>query len=108
GMERELFLLFGWQRKDMENQKNQATVFGKLTYAKKFILINLLYFIALGIVAYNMVAGNTLIQFTDTELQGDQYLRSLRRLLEDVPKSKLIAYRFLAGDAAMKNQLQHI
>ena len=56
----------------------------RLTYPQKFLLISLLFIVPLVVVMYLLVAEqNKSIAFAQKEIEGTQYLRPLRQLLED-------------------------
>lgn len=77
-----------------------------LKYPQKFGLISLLFILPLALVMVLLVSEiDSRVEFAQKELYGDQYLRSLRPLIEHVPQSQLVAYRYLSGNSQAKAEL---
>jgi methyl-accepting chemotaxis protein len=65
----------------------------------KLTLISLSFALPIAVLLYFMVAGiNEYIRFARLEIDGNQYLRPLVRLLDRVPRHELLAGQLLAGD----------
>jgi methyl-accepting chemotaxis protein len=65
----------------------------------KLALISVSFALPIAVLLYFMVAGiNEYIRFTRLEMDGNQYLRPLVRLLDRVPRHELLASQLLAGD----------
>lgn len=81
-------------------------VLSRFNYTQKFLIISILFCIAIIVSAYFMiVAQNTSIQFSEKELQGIQYERILRRLLETIPQHELLVYPQLKGKGNLKGEI---
>lgn len=80
-----------------------------LSYSQKFVLIGLLYAISLFVSLYFMVQSqNQGIRFSENELKGVQYVRSIRKLLEAIPEHALLTHRSFAGDKTAANDLKNV
>lgn len=79
------------------------------TYGQKFLLIGLLFACAIGVSLYSMIqAQNQAITLSENELRGEQYIRSIRKLLEAIPEHSLLSNRYLNGEIGIKSDLQSV
>ncbi len=70
----------------------------RLSYPRKFLLIFLLFALALALTLYLLVSEiNNAIRFAEKEIAGVQYLRPLRALQEQLAHSRLMAAAYMAG-----------
>src|SRR6266542_3698141 len=74
----------------------------RLRYPQKFLLISLLFIVPLALVMSLLIAEvNTKADFAQKEQAGTEYLRGVRRLLEDALHEQAIAHAYMNGDAAL-------
>jgi PAS domain S-box-containing protein len=94
----------------MINVFNPAiSLLNRLKYPQKFALISLLLVLPLALVMVLLLSEiNTRVDFARKEQYGNAYLRPLRKLLEDVPQEQRLMYRFLNGDAALKDEINRL
>lgn len=86
-----------------------GNLLGRLTSAQKFGIISLLFIISLSVALYFMLqAQNKAIQFSENELRGVHFVRSIRKLLESVPEHSLLVNRNLTGDDTVNNDLRNV
>lgn len=79
------------------------------SYTQKFIIVSLLFSISLTVCGYFMIkAQNTAISFAELEIKGITYMRYIRKLFEDIPQHKWLAYQFLSGNSSVKNNLTEL
>src|SRR5688572_7529849 len=79
----------------------------RLRYPQKFLLISLLFIVPLALVIVLLIAEvNTKADFAQKELQGTEYLRATRRLLEDALHEQAIAHAYMNGDLTLAAELQ--
>ena len=79
----------------------------RLKYPQKFILICLLLILPLALVMFLLLSNlNEGINIAQKETEGNQYLRTLRLLMEHVPQEKLLAHAYLADKSQGKPALQ--
>ncbi|MEG4841893.1 SpoIIE family protein phosphatase [Microcoleus sp. B9-D4] len=79
------------------NRKSLAIhLMNRLSYPQKFLLIGFLFAIPLTLVMYLLISEiNSRVDFTQKEIYGNEYLRSLRQLREYIPKLQLLNYQIL-------------
>src|SRR5689334_11908906 len=78
----------------------------RLNYPQKFALISLLFAIPLALLStFYLTEINSKIAFGQKELDGSQYLRPLRGLLEHLFQEQRLAQDFVGGDTAIQGQL---
>ena len=81
-------------------------VMDRLTYPRKFVLISVLFALPLAVVMYLLISEiNQGIEFARKEIQGDQYLRPLRKLQEHVGQSRLLAKAYAEGNVTVRPDL---
>src|SRR4051794_22998417 len=70
-----------------------AALLNPLSYPQKFALISVLFILPLGYVTY-LLSGeiDDRIRVARLEIDGDRYLRPLRRLLEHATQGRLLAH----------------
>jgi PAS domain S-box-containing protein len=79
----------------------------RLRYPQKFLLISLLFIIPLALVMALLIAEvNTRADFAQKELAGTEYLRGMRKLLEDTLHDQSIAHAYIDGDLALAAEFQ--
>src|SRR5687767_3100650 len=84
-----------------------VALMNRLSYPKKFALISLLLALPFALVTYLLTREiNARIEFSERELDGDKYLRPLRRMLEHTLHSHLLAQDFSPEDVARKPELR--
>jgi len=80
-----------------------AAIMDRLRYPYKFGLISFLFALPLTLVMYFYISEvNDRIEFSTKEIQGDEYLRPLRDLLENLAESRRLAGEFAAGNATLR------
>ena len=80
-----------------------AAIMDRLRYPYKFGLISFLFALPLILVMYFYISEvNSRIEFGSKEIQGDEYLRPLRHLLEDLTESRRLAGQYAAGNAPLR------
>src|SRR5215208_1458844 len=78
----------------------------RLRYAQKFLLISLLFIVPLALVLALLIAEvNTKAEFAQKELKGTEYLRGVRRLLEDALHEQATAHAYMNGDLGLAAEL---
>ena len=66
----------------------------RLSYPQKFTLIGFLFAMPLTLVMYLLISEiNNQVNFAQKEISGNQYLRPLRQLRQDIPKLQLLDYQ---------------
>ena len=66
----------------------------RLSYPQKFTLIGFLFAMPLTLVIYLLISEiNNQVNFAQKETSGNQYLRPLRELRQDIPKLQLLDYQ---------------
>jgi signal transduction histidine kinase/DNA-binding response OmpR family regulator len=71
----------------------------RLGYRQKFTLVSLIFMLPLALVIVLLVGEiGARIAFSAREMQGTAYLRPLRLLLEELPRSRLLLRQHLVGD----------
>ncbi|TAG91540.1 MAG: HAMP domain-containing protein [Oscillatoriales cyanobacterium] len=66
----------------------------RLSYPQKFTLIGFLFAMPLTLVIYLLISEiNNQVNFAQKEILGNQYLRPLRELRQDIPKLQLLDYQ---------------
>jgi signal transduction histidine kinase/DNA-binding response OmpR family regulator/HPt (histidine-containing phosphotransfer) domain-containing protein len=81
-------------------------VVNRLKYPQKFLLISLLFILPLALVMYLLISElNDRIAFTQKEVDGDQYLRPLRKLYQHTAQSRMLAHDYAAGGVALRPEL---
>jgi signal transduction histidine kinase/DNA-binding response OmpR family regulator len=81
-------------------------VMNRLKYPQKFVLISVLFALPLVLVMYLLISEiNDRIEFTQKEIQGDTYLRPLRKLYEHVAQSRILAHDYASGQVAGRPEL---
>ena len=79
----------------------------RLRYAQKFLLISLLFTVPLALVMALLIAEvNTKADFAQKEQAGTEYLRGMRRLLDDALHEQSIAHVYINGDLARAAEFQ--
>jgi PAS domain S-box-containing protein len=74
----------------------------RLRYPQKFLLISLLFILPLALVMTLLIAEvNTKADFAQKEMQGSEYLRAVRTLLEDALHEQSTAHAYMNGDASL-------
>jgi phosphoserine phosphatase RsbU/P len=82
-------------------------VMNRLRSPQKFVLISLLFALPLALVMYLLISEiDDRIEFAQKEMQGNQYLRPLRRLLEHITHSRWLAYDYAGGRVSLRAELQ--
>lgn len=85
------------------------TSLSRFSYPQKFILISLLYSLSLILALYFMIqAQNFTIALTAKELKGIEYQKGLKKIMENIPKHRFYAKRYLEGDRSLRNELNAI
>ena len=70
-------------------------VMNRLKYPQKFVLISLVFALPLALVMYFLISEmNNQIEFAQKEIQGNRYLRPLRKLLEQAAHSQMHAHDY--------------
>ncbi len=83
-----------------------VAVMNRLRYPQKFAVISLLFAVPLALVTYFMVTElDVRYEFGHKEIQGDAYLRPLRRLLEHVPEARALSRALAAGQVTARPDL---
>jgi diguanylate cyclase (GGDEF)-like protein len=83
-----------------------AAVMDRLRYPYKFSLINLLFALPLVLLMYVFISEiHDRIEFSTKEIKGDQYLRPLRLLVEDLTESRRLARGYAGGNAPLRADL---
>ena len=78
----------------------------RFSYSEKFIFISLLFALSTLILSILVVQEKAHdINIIDSELIGTKYLRPLRRLVEHIPKHKILMNRYLTGNATVKSEI---
>ncbi len=78
----------------------------RLSYRRKFGLISLLFISPLALVLILFIFSvNDRIAFAQKEIDGDAYLRPLRRLLEHTLHHKWLAQDYLSGNTSLKRDI---
>lgn len=81
----------------------------RLSYPQKFILISLIYCISILLALYFMIVNqNKAINFTKKEINGVEFQRSIKRMMDNLPKHRVYAKRYLLGDKTLRNELNAI
>ena len=81
-------------------------VMNRLRYTQKFGLITLLFALPLGLATYYMIReANVRIDFGQKEIYGNEYLRPLRHLMQDVGEARILAHGVVAGAVTMRPEL---
>src|SRR3954464_6851589 len=81
----------------------------RLRYPQKFLLISLLFIVPLALVMALLIAEvNTKANFAQKEENGTEYLRVVRRLLEDALHEQSTAHAYINGDLALASDFQHV
>lgn len=81
-------------------------IFSKFSYPQKFMLISILFSISIFTSMYFMLESqNTVINFTSKELNGIHYLQAVSKILDDVPKHRLMLKQYLKGNKSLKGDL---
>ena len=79
----------------------------RLRYPQKFLLISLLFIVPLALVMALLIAEvNTKADFAQKEAYGTEYLRVVRKLLEDALHEQSAAHAYINGDAALAAEFQ--
>ncbi len=66
----------------------------RLSYPQKFILIGFLFALPLTLVIYLLISEiNSQVNFAQKEIYGNEYLRPLRQLRQDIPQLQLLDYQ---------------
>ncbi|MDQ2996719.1 MAG: hypothetical protein M3R61_06635 [Chloroflexota bacterium] len=79
----------------------------RLRYAQKFVLISLLFIVPLALVIALLIAEvNTKADFAQKEQAGTEYLRGMRRLLDDTLHEQAIAHVYINGDLGRAAEFQ--
>ncbi|MEO7908925.1 MAG: PAS domain S-box protein [Roseiflexaceae bacterium] len=79
----------------------------RLRYPQKFLLISLLFIIPLALVMALLIAEvNTKADFARKEQYGTEYLRGVRKLLEDTLHEQSIAHAYIDGDPTLAAEFQ--
>jgi len=79
----------------------------RLRYPQKFLLISLLFIVPLALVMALLIAEvNTKADFAQKEEYGTEYLRVVRKLLEDALHEQSTAHAYINGDAALAAEFQ--
>src|SRR3954470_4835006 len=74
----------------------------RLRYPQKFLLISLLFIAPLALVLALLIAEvNTKADFAQKEVAGTEYLRGVRRLLEDALHEQAIVHAYKNGDQTL-------
>src|SRR5687768_6882699 len=82
------------------------SLMNRLSYPQKFLLISVLFALPLGVVMYLLVTElNDRVEFSTREMEGNQYLRPLRKMQEDVWQSRLLAAAYAQGDVTVRPDL---
>ncbi len=77
-----------------------------LTYPQKFLFICLLFSFSILVSSYYMIqAQNETINFVKMEIKGIQYVKPLRKLMEDLPAYFLLTRRYIRGETALKPEI---
>src|SRR5262249_19834840 len=78
----------------------------RLSYPRKFALISLLLVAPLALALTLLILSiDSGVEVARLELQGDAYLRPLRKLMEHTLKDKMLANDYLFGDTALHKPL---
>lgn len=81
----------------------------RFSYPQKFIIISLLYSLSLILALYFMIqAQNITIAVTAQELKGVEYQKNLKKIMENLPKHRFYAKKYLEGDRTLRNELNAI
>jgi sigma-B regulation protein RsbU (phosphoserine phosphatase) len=68
----------------------------RLSYPQKFTLIGFLFAMPLTLVMYLLISEiNSRVDFAQKEIYGNEYLRPLRQLRENIPKLQQLNYQDL-------------
>src|SRR6476646_8878587 len=79
----------------------------RLRYPQKFLLISLLFIVPLALVMALLIAEvNTTANFAQKEQLGTEYLRGVRRLLEDALHEQSVAHAYSNGDLVLAAEFQ--
>lgn len=77
-----------------------------LKYPQKFLLISALFLLPLGLVMYLLISEiDERIEFAHKEMLGNQYLRPLRMLYEQVAQSRILAHAYTQGRVGLRPEL---
>jgi methyl-accepting chemotaxis protein WspA len=80
--------------------------FSRFSYMHKFIFISSLFGISILISSYFMIqAQNLVIREAEFQLQGLQYVRPVRKLMENLLKHEILSHRYLRGDISWKSEI---
>lgn len=83
-----------WIMSNMKKTSLGIHLMNRLSYPQKFTLIGFLFAMPLTLVVYLLISEiNGQINFTQKEIHGNQYLRSLRQLRQHIPKLQLLDYQ---------------
>src|SRR5688572_8221460 len=78
----------------------------RLKYPQKFLLISVLFLLPLAVVMYLLLSEiNERVDFAQREIEGDRYLRPLRKMQENIWESRLLATGYTAGDVTLRPDL---
>ncbi len=91
----------------MEKIFNPAVaLMNRLKYPQKFTLISLIFVLPLILtIIFLFLTINQGNEIAQKELYGNQYLRPLRQLMEQIPQSRLLARDYLNGSSSTKDIL---
>src|SRR5215212_8136908 len=79
----------------------------RLRYAQKFLLISLLFIVPLALVMALLIAEvNTKADFAQKEQAGTEYLRGMRRVLDDALHEQSMAHVYINGDLGRAAEFQ--
>jgi PAS domain S-box-containing protein len=74
----------------------------RLRYPQKFLLISLLFILPLALVLALLIGEvNARAEFAQKEVAGTEYLRGVRKLLQDALQEQSTAHAYMNGDAAL-------
>ena len=80
--------------------------FARLTISHKLLISSLAFYLPITVLFYFMISGiNSDIRCSRMELWGTRLLRPLEALVELVPEHRRLAYFYLDGNTALKNEL---
>jgi signal transduction histidine kinase/DNA-binding response OmpR family regulator len=83
-------------------------VLDRLKYPQKFALISVLFITPLAVVMYLLITEiNERSEFARKEMKGNQYLRPLRALQDDVGDCRFLARSFAEGAITVRPDLVH-
>jgi PAS domain S-box-containing protein len=83
--------------------------FQNLKISQKLALISIFFVMPDSVMLYFFITGiNANIQFARLEEKGNEYQRSLEKLLELIPQHRLLAQRMLAGQQGAKEEISQV